>query len=220
MSTSRIIWTQIDEAPALASRSLLPIVQAYTRGTGIEVEPRDISLPGRIIANFPDNLTEEQKIPDHLTALGELARTPEANIVKLPNISATVPQLQSAIEELKGKGYDIPGFPEEPRTAGEKALRQRFAKCLGSAVNPVLREGNSDRRPAGSGRGSTGLVRSASTSGTPTVRHGGMARPAATCMPTVAGRSAGSTPISHEQGQEETQQRSDARPVAPPAGRG
>ena len=150
MSTSRIIWTQIDEAPALASRSLLPIVQAYTRGTGIEVEPRDISLPGRIIANFPDNLTEEQKIPDHLTALGELARTPEANIVKLPNISATVPQLQSAIEELKGKGYDIPGFPEEPRTAGEKALRQRFAKCLGSAVNPVLREGNSDRRPAAS----------------------------------------------------------------------
>ncbi len=150
MSTSRIIWTQIDEAPALASRSLLPIVQAYTRGTGIEVETRDISLPGRIIANFPDNLTEEQKIPDHLTALGELARTPEANIVKLPNISATVPQLQSAIEELKGKGYDIPGFPEEPRTAAEKALRQRFAKCLGSAVNPVLREGNSDRRPAAS----------------------------------------------------------------------
>jgi isocitrate dehydrogenase len=148
MTTSKIIWTKIDEAPALATRSLLPIVQAYTRGTGIDVETRDISLAGRIIASFPDNLTEEQKIPDHLTALGELAKTPEANIIKLPNISASIPQLQAAIAELQEKGYDIPDFPEEPRTDGEKALRQRFARCLGSAVNPVLREGNSDRRPA------------------------------------------------------------------------
>jgi isocitrate dehydrogenase len=148
MTTSKIIWTSIDEAPALATHSLLPIVQAYTRGTGIDVETRDISLVGRIIANFPDNLTEEQKISDHLTELGELAKTPEANIIKLPNISASIPQLQSAIEELQKKGYDIPDFPEEPRTDEEKALRQRFAKCLGSAVNPVLREGNSDRRPA------------------------------------------------------------------------
>jgi isocitrate dehydrogenase len=148
MATSKIIWTKIDEAPALATRSLLPIIRAYTRGTGIEIETRDISLVGRIIANFPDNLTEDQKIPDHLTALGQLAQTPEANIIKLPNISATIPQLQSAIEELQEKGYDIPDFPEEPRTDAEKALRQRFSTCLGSAVNPVLREGNSDRRPA------------------------------------------------------------------------
>jgi isocitrate dehydrogenase len=148
MTTSRIIWTKIDEAPALATRSLLPVVEAWTRGTGIEVETRDISLVGRILANFPENLTEEQKVGDHLTELGELAKTPEANIIKLPNISASIPQLQSAIEELQKKGYDIPDFPEEPRTDAEKTLRQRFAKCLGSAVNPVLREGNSDRRPA------------------------------------------------------------------------
>jgi len=148
MTTSRIIWTKIDEAPALATRALLPVVEAWTRGTGIDVETRDISLVGRILANFPENLTEEQKVGDHLTELGELAKTPEANIIKLPNISASSPQLQSAIEELQSKGYDIPDFPEEARTEAEKALRQRFAKCLGSAVNPVLREGNSDRRPA------------------------------------------------------------------------
>jgi len=148
MTTSKIIWTRTDEAPALATRSLLPIVQAYARGTGIDVETRDISLVGRIIASFPEHLTEEQKIPDHLAELGELAKTPEANIIKLPNISASIPQLQSAIEELQERGYDIPDFPEEPRTEEETALRQRFAKCLGSAVNPVLREGNSDRRPA------------------------------------------------------------------------
>jgi isocitrate dehydrogenase len=148
MTTPKIIWTKIDEAPALATHSLLPVVQAYARAAGIEIETRDISLVGRIIANFPDNLTDDQKIPDHLTALGELAKTPEANIIKLPNISASIPQLQAAIAELGEKGYDIPDFPEEPRTDEEKALRQRFAKCLGSAVNPVLREGNSDRRPA------------------------------------------------------------------------
>jgi isocitrate dehydrogenase len=148
MTTSKITWTRVDEAPALATWSLLPVVRAYTRGTGIEIETGDISLVGRIVANFPDSLTEEQRIPDHLAALGELARTPEANIIKLPNISATIPQLQAAIEELRQKGYDIPAFPEEPRTGAEKVLRDRFAKCLGSAVNPVLREGNSDRRPA------------------------------------------------------------------------
>ena len=148
MTTSKIIWTRIDEAPALATYSLLPVVEAYTRGTGIAVETRDISLVGRIIANFPEGLADDQKVPDHLTELGELAKTPEANIIKLPNISASIPQLQSAIEELQAKGYDIPDFPEEPRTDAEKTLRQRFAKCLGSAVNPVLREGNSDRRPA------------------------------------------------------------------------
>ncbi|MDX2437374.1 MAG: NADP-dependent isocitrate dehydrogenase [Acidobacteriota bacterium] len=150
MTTSKIIWTKIDEAPALATYSLLPIVQAYTRGTGIDVETRDISLVGRIIANFPDNLTEDQKIPDDLVRLGELTKTPDANIIKLPNISASIPQLQSAIKELQAKGYDIPDFPEEPQNDAERALRKRFAVCLGSAVNPVLREGNADRRAAAS----------------------------------------------------------------------
>ena len=148
MTTSKIIWTKTDEAPLLATYSLLPIVRAYTRGSGIEIELRDISLVGRIVANFPDNLAEEQKIPDHLRELGELVKSPEANIVKLPNISASIPQLQAAIEELQAKGYDIPDFPEEPETDAEKALQARFSVCLGSAVNPVLREGNADRRPA------------------------------------------------------------------------
>lgn len=150
MAQSKIIWTKIDEAPALATYCLLPVVQAFTKGTGIEVETKDISLTGRIIANFPDNLTEDQKIPDYLTELGELAKTPEANIIKLPNISASVPQLQAAIKELREKGYDIPEYPEEAKTDEEKALQKRFAKVLGSAVNPVLREGNSDRRAAAS----------------------------------------------------------------------
>jgi isocitrate dehydrogenase len=148
MTTSKIIWTKVDEAPALATYALFPVVQAFTRGTGIDVETRDISFAGRIIANFPEKLTDEQRIPDDLTALGELAQTPEANIIKLPNISASIPQLLGALQELREKGYDIPAFPEEPRTDAEKALRQRFSTCLGSAVNPVLREGNSDRRPA------------------------------------------------------------------------
>jgi isocitrate dehydrogenase len=148
MKTSKIIWTKIDEAPALATYSLLPIIQAFTKDTGIEVKTKDISLSGRIIANFPDNLTEEQKIPDNLKQLGDLAKTPEANIIKLPNISASIPQLQSAIKELQNKGYAIPNYPEEPKKEEEKVLQARFAKVLGSAVNPVLREGNSDRRPA------------------------------------------------------------------------
>ncbi len=150
MTTSKIIWTKIDEAPALATYSLLPVVQAYTRGTGVDVETRDISLAGRVIANFPDRLTDDQKVPDFLAQLGALSKTPDANIVKLPNISASIPQLQETIAELQSKGFDIPDFPEEPKTDEERALRDRFAACLGSAVNPVLREGNSDRRPAAS----------------------------------------------------------------------
>jgi isocitrate dehydrogenase len=148
MADYKVIWTKIDEAPALATYSLLPIVKAYTKGTGIEVETKDISLTGRIIANFPESLTEEQKIPDYLTELGELAKTPKANIIKLPNISASIPQLQSAIKELREKGYDIPEYPEEPKNDEERALQKRFAIVLGSAVNPVLREGNADRRAA------------------------------------------------------------------------
>jgi isocitrate dehydrogenase len=148
--SAKIIWTKIDEAPALATYSLLPIVQAYVKGTGVEVEESDISLAGRIIANFPENLTAEQRIPDNLAILGDLAKTPEANIIKLPNISASIPQLQAAIKELQSQGYDIPDYPEEPKTDEEKALQARFAKVLGSAVNPVLREGNSDRRAAAS----------------------------------------------------------------------
>jgi isocitrate dehydrogenase len=147
---SKIIWSEIDEAPALATYAFLPIIRAFAKGTGVEVETRDISLSGRIIANFPDNLTEEQKIPDFLAELGELVKKPEANIIKLPNISASVPQLQEAIKELQAKGYDIPSYPEEATTDAEKQLQARFAKCLGSAVNPVLREGNSDRRAAAS----------------------------------------------------------------------
>ena len=148
MTTSKIIWTKTDEAPALATRALLPIIQKYSKGTGIEAETRDISLVGRILANFPEKLSDDQKIPDHLAQLGELAKTPEANIIKLPNISASIPQLQAAIKELQEKGYDVPDYPEEPKNEAEKALRERFAVVLGSAVNPVLRQGNSDRRPA------------------------------------------------------------------------
>jgi isocitrate dehydrogenase len=148
MTTSQIIWTKVDEAPALATYALLPVVRAFTRGTGIDVETRDISFAGRIIANFPEKLAETQRIPDDLTALGEICQTPGANVIKLPNISASIPQLQGALSELRQKGYDIPGFPEEPRTDADKALRERFSTVLGSAVNPVVREGNSDRRPA------------------------------------------------------------------------
>jgi len=148
MSTSKIVYTKTDEAPALATRSLLPILRAFTQSSDIEFELKDISLAGRILANFPENLTEEQRIPDALSELGELATTPEANIIKLPNISASIPQLVSAIEELQSHGFEIPNFPEEPETDEEKMIRSRYAKVLGSAVNPVLREGNSDRRVA------------------------------------------------------------------------
>jgi len=149
MPTSRIIYTETDEAPALATYSFLPIVQAYAKAAGVEVETRDISLAGRIIANFPDNLSEAQKQSDALTELGELAKTPEANIIKLPNISASIPQLHGAIKELQALGYDIPDFPEDPANDEETSIKARYAKVLGSAVNPVLREGNSDRRVAG-----------------------------------------------------------------------
>ena len=145
---SSIIYTKIDEAPALATHSLLPILRAFTKGSGIELESWDISLTGRIIANFPDNLTDEQKIPDYLTMSSELCEDPAANIIKLPNISASIPQLKGAIKELQDKGYDIPDYPDEPTTDKERELHQRFSRVLGSAVNPVLREGNSDRRSA------------------------------------------------------------------------
>ncbi|HJM83063.1 MAG TPA: NADP-dependent isocitrate dehydrogenase [Nitrospinota bacterium] len=147
--TAKIIYTAIDEAPSLATYSLLPIIQAYTKGTGINVETRDISLSGRIIAQFPERMQDEQKIEDELAKLGKLAKTPEANIIKLPNISASIPQLKAAIKELQGKGYDLPEFPEDPQGDEEKDVRARYAKVLGSAVNPVLREGNSDRRAPG-----------------------------------------------------------------------
>jgi len=149
MPDSTIIYTETDEAPALATYSFLPIVQAYSRIAGVNVETRDISLAGRIIANFPDKLTDEQKIGDALTELGELAKTPAANIIKLPNISASVPQLTAAIAELQTLGYDIPDYPEEPANEEDERIKARYAKVLGSAVNPVLREGNSDRRVAG-----------------------------------------------------------------------
>ena len=146
---SRIIYTKTDEAPALATYSLLPIVEAFTKAAGVEIETRDISLAGRIIANFPERLTEEQRQSDALSELGELARTPEANIIKLPNISASIPQLTAAIKELQTQGYALPDYPEEPQNDAEKRIKTQYAKVLGSAVNPVLREGNSDRRAPG-----------------------------------------------------------------------
>ena len=136
---SQIIYTKTDEAPALATSSLLPILQAFTKRSGIELKAWDISLSGRIIANFPDNLTDEQKSPDYLTMAGELCLDPAANIIKLPNISASIPQLKGATKELQDKGYDIPDYPDEPTTDKERELHQRFSKVLGSAVNPVLR---------------------------------------------------------------------------------
>ena len=148
MAKYSIIWTKIDEAPALATYSLLPVVKAYAKACDVDVETKDISLVGRIIANFPDNLTAEQKADDALDELGDLAKTEHANIIKLPNISASVTQLQAAVAELQEKGYDIPDYPGNPETDAEKQLQARFAKVLGSAVNPVLREGNSDRRAA------------------------------------------------------------------------
>ncbi len=146
----KIIYTKVDEAPALATYSFLPVVKAFTKAAGVTVETRDISLAGRIIARFPDYLTEEQRIGDHLAELGALAKTPEANIIKLPCISASIPQLKAAIKELQGHGYNIPDYPEDPQSQEEKDIKARFDKIKGSAVNPVLREGNSDRRAPGS----------------------------------------------------------------------
>ncbi len=146
MTDSKIIYTQTDEAPALATYSLLPIVQSFTKSSGIAIETRDISLSGRIIAAFPELLTDAQRIGDHLAELGKLATTPEANIIKLPNISASIPQLKAAIKELQSQGYKLPDYPENPANDAEKDAKARYDKIKGSAVNPVLREGNSDRR--------------------------------------------------------------------------
>jgi isocitrate dehydrogenase len=148
MTSHKIIYTMVDEAPALATYSLLPIVQAFTKAAGVTVETRDISLAGRILANFPENLTKNQQIADELAELGKLALQPEANIIKLPNISATPPQLKAAIKELQSQGFNIPDYPEDPKNDAEKLIKTRYSKVLGSAVNPVLREGNSDRRAA------------------------------------------------------------------------
>ncbi|KMS88868.1 MULTISPECIES: NADP-dependent isocitrate dehydrogenase [Streptomyces] len=146
MTDSTIIYTYTDEAPALATHSFLPVIQAYASQAGVPVETRDISLAGRIIAVFPEYLNEDQRIPDALTELGELAKTPAANIIKLPNISASIPQLKAAVAELQGKGYALPDYPDDPKTDEEREIRARYDKIKGSAVNPVLREGNSDRR--------------------------------------------------------------------------
>jgi isocitrate dehydrogenase len=144
--TPKILYTLTDEAPFLATASLLPIVQAFAGAAGIAVETRDISLAGRILAQFPDRLGDGQRVADDLAELGELAKTPEANIIKLPNISASVPQLKAAIRELQSQGYPLPDYPDEPKDDAERELRARYGKAMGSAVNPVLREGNSDRR--------------------------------------------------------------------------
>ena len=149
MSDLEIVWTKVDEAPGLATFSLLPIVQSFVGAAGVKVKLKDISLPGRILANFPDKLKPEQKIADELSELGDLTMKPEANIIKLPNISASIPQLKAAIKELQSKGYDVPDYPDSDATPADKDIRARYGKVLGSAVNPVLREGNSDRRAAG-----------------------------------------------------------------------
>ncbi len=143
---SKIVYTKTDEAPMLATYSLLPIVNCFTAAAGIEVETRDISLAARILASFPENLREEQRVPDALKELGELTKQPDANIIKLPNVSASIPQLKTAIAELQSQGYDIPNYPDAPSTPEEQAIRERYSRVLGSAVNPVIREGNSDRR--------------------------------------------------------------------------
>jgi len=150
MTTQKIIYTMVDEAPALATYSLLPIIQAFTKAADISVETRDISLAGRILSHFPENLSADQKISDNLSELGKLALKPEANIIKLPNISASLPQLKAAIKELQSQGFEIPDYPETPETDSDKEVGVRYDKILGSAVNPVLREGNSDRRAAAS----------------------------------------------------------------------
>ena len=142
----KLIYTYTDEAPALATHSFLPIIEAFAGQAGVDIELRDISLAGRILAQFPDRLTEDQRVPDALAELGELAKTPEANIIKLPNISASIPQLKSVIKELQEAGYDVPDYPDDPSSAESEAAREAYDRVKGSAVNPVLREGNSDRR--------------------------------------------------------------------------
>ena len=141
-----IIYTKVDEAPQLASESFLPIIRAFTRVADITVGTKDISLAGRILANFPDKLSGDQRQSNDLAELGELVNKPEANVIKLPNISASIPQLKAAIEELQGQGFDIPSYPEDPQNDAERDVQARYDMIKGSAVNPVLREGNSDRR--------------------------------------------------------------------------
>ena len=148
MSKLEIMWTKVDEAPALATYSLLPIVESFVGAAGVAVTLKDISLTGRILANFPEKLKPEQKVNDELAELGKLAMKPEANIIKLPNISASIPQLKAAIKELQSKGYAVPDYPENPATDAEKDIKARYGKVFGSVVNPILREGNSDRRAA------------------------------------------------------------------------
>ena len=143
---SKIIYTKTDEAPALATYSFLSVIKAFTSTAKIEVELKDISLAGRILANFPDYVREDQRVEDSLALLGQLAKSPEANIIKLPNISASIPQLKAAIKELQENGYDLPSYPEEPQNEEEIKIKTTYDKIKGSAVNPVLREGNSDRR--------------------------------------------------------------------------
>ena len=147
-NTPKIIYTETDEAPRLATYSLLPIIKAFTDTAGVAVEMRDISLASRVIASFPERLTDAQKIPDHLAELGRMTQDPGANIIKLPNVSASTPQLHAVIKELQAKGYDLPDYPDEPQNDAEKAIKITYDKVKGSAVNPVLREGNSDRRAA------------------------------------------------------------------------
>src|ERR1700684_3156567 len=149
MPNLEIMWTKVDEAPALATFSLLPIVEAFVGAAGVSVKLKDISLAGRILASVSDKLPPAQRVNDELTELGELATKPEANIIKLPNISASIPQLKAAIKELQGKGYNVPDYPDNATTEAEKDIKSRYAKVFGSVVNPVLREGNSDRRAAG-----------------------------------------------------------------------
>ena len=146
MNKSTIIYTHTDEAPALATQSLLPIIRAFAKHADVELATADISLTGRILALFPEYLTEAQRVPDALAQLGELVKQPEANVIKLPNISASVPQLTAAIAELQAQGYALPDYPTDPQTDEEKSVRERYDRIKGSAVNPVLREGNSDRR--------------------------------------------------------------------------
>src|ERR1700685_1527919 len=149
MPNLEIMWTKVDEAPALATYSLLPIVEAFVGAAGVSVKLKDISLAGRILASVPDKLAPAQRINDELTELGELTLRPEANIIKLPNISASIPQLKAAIKELQGKGYNVPDYPDNATTDAERDIKSLYAQVFGSVANPVLREGNSDRRAAG-----------------------------------------------------------------------
>ena len=166
-----IIYTKVDEAPELASASFLPILQKFSAAAGVTIGTKDISLAGRILAAFPDHLSEDQRQPDDLAELGRLVKTPDANVIKLPNISASVPQLVAAIKELQAKGYALPDYPEAPQTEAEKAVRAKYDAIKGSAVNPVLREGNSDRRAAKAVKNFAQNNPTAWVIGPPTARH-------------------------------------------------